>query len=210
MIKIACAPAPGLAAELASQRPAMADKSALRRPTLRQDGPAPEQATPAGKRALHSTSNHLREVCRAGKATVVLPPSKIPQSSRPPTPPSQAMGMPTSVSRGGKAGASRQPLDSALGSPGQRLPHLKAAMLGANLRTNVLMDSGGSTAISLSMQGSRVAMRRIGDAQRKASSHERPRSVASSRNTSGDAQGPQTNLHCPLHRRYLACASQMP
>ena len=67
------------------------------------------------------------------------------------------------------------------------MPHLQAAMLGPGLRTNALLDSGGSMSSRQSMQGGRVAMQSINEAQR-AASRDRSRSVASTRASAGEHQ----------------------
>ena len=62
-------------------------------------------------------------------------------------------------------------------------------MMETSVRTNaLLLETGGSAGSGLSMQGSRVAMRSIGEAQRAASTERSIHSVASSRGARGESR----------------------
>ena len=221
-ISIACTAAPGQAAELASQRVAAADTSAPRQPATCQDKQPRKQATPAGKRAVHATVNQLHVVSQAGRTSLKSPQSAAPNAVRQPAVPAQ-----TAVGRSGRlpggrstagADAAQRRCHAGRAMQGQGMPHLQAAMLGPGLRTNALLESGGSMGSGQSMQCSRVAMQSIGEAQR-AASQDRSRSVASTRAPAGMRRSCSAILHTSLlfmssrpgafHRALKECSSDL-
>ena len=186
-IRVSRTPGPPRVAELANQRTTTGSESALGHPAQDPGSEAPQQATPAGKRAVRAAISQLREVSQAP------PKSRIPAYS-PPGPDAGAQPRRERSIRGpghrplaGAELAKRgRQLDSKQASPGRRLPHLRAAMMETSVRTNaLLLETGGSAGSGLSMQGSRVAMRSIGEAQRAASTERSIHSVASSRGAQG-------------------------
>lgn len=189
-ISIACTAAPGQAAELASQRAAAADISGPAQPASSQSKQSPKQATPAGKRAVHATISQLHKVSHTGRTSMKPPQRTAMSTHRESAVPSQA-----AVERSGRvtrgrtpaaaAGAARRGRHAGRAMPSQQMPHLQAAMWGPGLRTNALLESGGSMGSGNSMQASRIAMQSIGEAQR-AASRDRSRSVASTRAPAGD------------------------
>ena len=197
-IRISSPPAPARAAGLAGERTVTDSRSALGYPAQGPGSETPQQTTPAGKRAVRAAISQLREVSQ------VPPLSRIPACS-PPPPDAGAQPRRERSDRGRRhrplAGADlarrgRQ-LDSTQGSPGRRLPHLRAAMMETSVRTNaLLLDTEASAGSGLSMQGSRVAMRSIGEAQRAASTERSIHSVASSRGAQG-----KSCLACALQHR---------
>ena len=189
-IRVSRTPIPPRVAGLANQRTATGSGSALGLPAQDPGSEAPQQATPAGKRAVRAAISQLREVSQAP------PKSRIPAYSPPPpdagvqprrehpvTGPGHRPVAGADLARRGRQ------LDNKLASPGRRLPHLRAAMMETSVRTNaLLLETGGSAGSGLSMQGSRVAMRSIGEAQRAASTERSIRSVASSRGAQGESR----------------------
>ncbi len=209
-ISIACTAAPGQAAELACQRAVAADVSALAEPVSCQDKQPPKQATPAGKRAVHATISQLHEVSQTGRTSLKPPQSIATTAHRQSAVPTQTaaerpgriLGA-RSTAVGADAGKRRRPAGRAM--PGQQMPHLQAAMLGPGLRTNALLESGGSMGSVQSMQARRIAMQSIEEAQR-AASRDRSRSAASTR-------PPASEWHVLLslptqHRAFHVCVAQ--
>ena len=198
-IRVSRTPALPRVAGLADQRTTTDSGSALGHPAQNLGSEAAQQATPAGKRAVRAAISQLREVSQ------VPPKGRIPAYS-PPLPDAGALPRRERHVRGpghghlAGAGLTRRgrQLDSKLASPGRRLPHLRAVMMDTSVRTNaLLLETGGSAGSGLSMQGSRVAMRSIGEAQRAASTERSIHSVASSRGAQGASQ---IALNSLLHR----------
>ena len=151
---------------------------------------SPKEATPAGKRAVHATMSQLYKVSQAGRTSQKSPQSNATSTHRGSAVPSQTAGGGSGRVAGGRspADAARRGRHAGRAMPRQQMPHLQAAMWGPGLRTNALLESGGSMGSGQSMQASRIAMQCIGEAQRPAS-RDRSRSVASTRTTAGDGPG---------------------
>ena len=188
-IRVSRTPAPPRVAGLADQRTTTDSGSALGHPAQNLGSEAAQQATPAGKRAVRAAISQLREVSQAP------PQSRIPAySPSPPDAGAQPMrersvrGPGHRPLAGAELARRGRQLDSKQASPGQRLPHLRAAMMETSVRTNaLLLETGGSAGSGLSMHGSRVAMRSIGEAQRAASTERSIHSMASSRGAQGES-----------------------
>ena len=207
-IRVLSKPAPATAAGTAGPRIVAGSRSAVRHTAQEPGSETSQQATPAGKRAVRAAISQLREVSKTS------PPSRIPAYLSPPPHASAQPRREQSVRSLGHrplAGADlarrgRQ-LDSKQASPGRRLPHLRAAMMETSVRTNaLLLDTGGSTGSGLSMQGSRVAMRSIDDAQRAASTERSIQSVASSRGARGVSCLASALQHSLVHRHGILTA----
>lgn len=145
----------------ASKCPSMAAiRMCTSAPGQRPDGQVPEQATPAGKRAVRATISQLREVTQASHGPLRVPQSKsnVPAASTQAAPVSQARERSGRSPQGAvpgnqpapapqtRAGSERSPgkkvspaaraarparhVSGGAGSQSSGLPHLRAAMMG--------------------------------------------------------------------------------